>query len=62
MIINRKPKQIPLVYSIRLRTFIDLILQKQPNKRPSASEALKMIPNFAIDTYQKKFLPTEPDS
>jgi serine/threonine protein kinase len=30
-IVSRKPKQIPLVYSVRLREFIDLMLSKNAN-------------------------------
>jgi len=39
-IINRKPKPVPHVYSVRLRNFIESFLMKQPQLRPTAREAL----------------------
>jgi len=39
-IMQRKPKQIPHIYSVRLRNFIELMLSKRESQRPTAEEAL----------------------
>ena len=38
------PKSLPFKYSNELRAFIDKLLEKKPEDRPSAKEALEMIP------------------
>ena len=43
-IVKEKPKPIPSQYSDNLILFIDKMLSKRPDRRPSAKEALKMIP------------------
>ena len=43
-IINEQPASLPSCYSSKLYDFILLLMTKNKNKRPSASEALKLIP------------------
>ena len=43
-IINDEPTHLPSCYSQKLYEFILLLMTKNKNKRPSASEALKLIP------------------
>jgi len=45
-IANKKPKAIPHVYSSKFRNFVDVLLNKSPKQRPTALEAIKMIPAF----------------
>ena len=45
-IANKKPKQIPHVFSNKFITFVDQLLNKNPRLRPSAVEALQSIPTF----------------
>ena len=43
-IVKGVPKSLPYQYSNELRAFIDKMLEKNPENRPSAKEALEMIP------------------
>ena len=43
-IVNKKPKPLPLVYSSKLMNFIDKFLAKKPSERPTAREAVLIIP------------------
>lgn len=54
-IINRKPKPVAHVYSVRLRNFIESFLMKQPQLRPTSREALQNFPKFVIEDYQTYF-------
>lgn len=45
-IINDQPTHLPSCYSHKLYEFILKLMTKNKNKRPSASEALKLIPNI----------------
>ena len=48
-IVKEKPKPIPSLYSNNLILFIDKMLSKRPDRRPSAKEALNMIPLDIIE-------------
>ena len=43
-IVKRRPKELPGFYSSELKDFIDKMLTKKPEKRPSAKDAKYMIP------------------
>ena len=43
-IVKTKQKELPKQYSAELGKFIDVMLSKRPEKRPSAKEGLEMIP------------------
>lgn len=43
-IVHKKPKGIPKNYSAKLSLFIEKLLAKSPENRPSAKEGLRMIP------------------
>ena len=43
-IVKGVPKSLPHQYSNELRAYIDKMLEKKPEKRPSAKEALELIP------------------
>ena len=49
MIVKGKPKLLPSQYSNNLISFIDKMLCKKPEKRPSAKEALVMIPSDIME-------------
>ena len=49
MIVKSVPKPIPNQYSNDLILFIDKLLSKKPEKRPSAKEALNLIPKDIIE-------------
>ena len=57
-IVRGVPKSLPHQYSNELRAFIDKMLEKKPENRPSAKEALEMIPKEIkekINTNGEKF-------
>ena len=43
-ITSKKPKSVPHVYSKQFSQFIETLMMKMPNQRPSAAEALALIP------------------
>ena len=45
-IVKGIPKSLPHQYSNELKAFIDKLLEKRPENRPSAKEAIDMIPNY----------------
>ncbi|CDW91219.1 protein kinase domain containing protein [Stylonychia lemnae] len=45
-IVNKKHKQLPQIYSNKLSNFIDRFLAKKASERPSAREAVQLIPTF----------------
>ena len=45
-IVNKKPKPLPQIYSSKFNNFIDRLLAKKPFDRPSAREAVMLIPSF----------------
>lgn len=53
-IANKKPKAIPHVYSSKFRNFVDVLLSKSPKQRPTALEAIKMIPAFVTKIKENK--------
>ena len=68
-IVKEKPRDIPSIYSNELKQFIDKLLSKKPEKRPSAKEALNMIPKdilekvtAANDNYNKIVIKSRPFS
>ena len=48
-IVKGVPKSLPHQYSNEIRAFIDKLLEKKPENRPSAKEALEMIPKDIIE-------------
>lgn len=48
-IVKGKPKALPQQYSEELNAFIDKMLSKRPEKRPSAKEGLEMIPKEIME-------------
>ena len=48
-IVKGKPKALPQQYSEELNGFIDKMLSKRPEKRPSAKEGLEMIPKDVME-------------
>ena len=48
-IVKGKPKPLPSQYSENLSKFIDRMLSKRPEKRPTAREALELIPKDIIE-------------
>lgn len=56
-IINRTPKNLPMIYSKKLNKLILLLLEKNPEERPDIGEVLKMALNKADydDTPGKEF-------
>ena len=55
-IINEQPAHLPSCYSSKLYEFILLLMTKNKNKRPSAQEALKMIPDKIKNKLNNKIL------
>ena len=55
-IINEQPASLPSCYSSKLYDFILLLMTKNKNKRPSASEALKLIPEKIINHLNNKHI------
>lgn len=57
-IVHKKPKGIPNNYSSKLALFIDKLLAKNSENRPSAKEALKMVPKSVknLDRFKKKIV------
>jgi NIMA (never in mitosis gene a)-related kinase len=45
-IAHKKPKPVPHVYSNKFQTFVERLLKKNPRDRPTALEAIGMIPAF----------------
>ena len=52
LIVSRKPKAIPPVYSQRLNEFITKLMQKKAVDRPSAKQAITMLPGFVQKGYE----------
>ena len=48
-IVKGIPKSLPHQYSNELRSFIDKMLEKKPENRPSAKEAMKLIPQEKLE-------------
>ena len=48
-IVKGRPKELPSIYSNELRLFIDKMLTKKPEKRPSAKEAKELIPKNILE-------------
>ena len=48
-IVKGKPKELPNIYSNELKLFIEKMLTKKPDKRPSAKEAKDLIPKNILD-------------
>ena len=48
-IVKGRPKELPNIYSNELRLFIDKMLTKKPEKRPSAKEAKDLIPKNILE-------------
>ena len=48
-IVKGRPKEIPNMYSNDLKLFIDKMLTKKPEKRPSAKEAKELIPKNILE-------------
>ena len=55
-IINEQPAHLPSCYSSKLYEFILLLMTKNKNKRPSAHEALKLIPDKIKNKLNNKLL------
>jgi len=55
-IINEQPAHLPSCYSNKLYEFILLLMTKNKNKRPSAHEALKLIPEKVKNKLNNKIL------
>ena len=53
-IINEEPMHLPSCYSQKLYEFILVLMTKNKNKRPSATEALKLIPEQIKDKLEGK--------
>ena len=53
-IVKGVPKALPTQYSNELRNFIDKMLEKKADKRPSAKEALDMIPKEILNDMKIK--------
>ena len=64
-IVNKKPKPLPANYSSKLISFVDSLLAKKACDRPSAREAVLMIPSFVKRAYdeskQRKESPVDND-
>ena len=50
-IVNKKHKQLPQIYSNKLMNFIDKFLAKKASERPTAREAVMLIPTFVKNAY-----------
>ena len=48
-IVKGRPKELPGIYSNELKIFIDKMLTKKPEKRPSAKEAKDLIPKNILE-------------
>ena len=48
-IVKGRPKELPSIYSNELKFFIDKMLTKKPDKRPSAREAKDLIPKNILE-------------
>ena len=48
-IVKGRPKELPSMYSNELKLFIDKMLTKKPEKRPSAKEAKDLIPKNILE-------------
>ena len=48
-IVKGRPKELPSIYSNDLKIFIDKMLTKKPEKRPSAKEAKDLIPKNILE-------------
>ncbi len=48
-IVKGRPRELPSIYSHELKLFIDKMLTKKPDKRPSAKEAKDLIPKSMLD-------------
>ena len=55
-IINEQPAHLPSCYSNKLYEFILLLMTKNKNKRPSAHEALKLVPDKIKNKLNNKML------
>lgn len=55
-IVNKKPKSIPKEYSAKFSLFVERLLAKSPENRPTARDAIKMIPKIVktLDRYKDK--------
>lgn len=53
-IVNKRPKPLPPVYSVKFRMFVEGLLSKAPRDRPSAEEALEGMPGFIVKQKQKE--------
>jgi serine/threonine protein kinase len=49
--VNKKPKPLPQIYSSKFINFVDKFLAKKPSDRPSAKEAVMLIPTFVKNAY-----------
>lgn len=48
-------------FSLRFTSFVDKLLSKKPGDRPTALEAIKMIPSFIKNAYTDKFKKPDKD-
>ena len=48
-IVKGRPRELPNIYSNELKFFINKMLTKKPDKRPSAKEAKELIPKSMLD-------------
>ena len=48
-IVKGRPKELPVIYSNELKLFINKMLTKKPEKRPSAKEAKDLIPKDILE-------------
>ena len=60
-ICHRKPKAIASSFSLRFIAFVDKLLSKKSSDRPTALEAIKMIPSFIKNAYTDKFRVSDQD-
>ncbi len=51
-IVKGRPKELPSIYSNELKLFIDKMLTKKPEKRPSSKEAKDLIPKNILEKIQ----------
>lgn len=52
-IVNKKPKPLPQGFSTKLISFVDQLLAKKPQDRPTAREATLLIPTFVKKAYEE---------
>ena len=58
-IVHRKQRAISNCFSLRLNSFIDTLLAKKSGDRPTAKDALKLIPSFIRKAYHEEIHPGE---